>query len=400
MMVRPKTILLVLIFAAIGLGISVVAEIVHFRLASNPGYTSFCNINANVNCDVVMGSRYAILAGVSVSLWAILYYLTLMTLVVAVAGVTRARLREQLALVVLLLAGWGFLFSLYMAAIALGVLHAVCALCAGLYLVNIAVFTAAWRLRSHVRTRSRRQAAERAGQERLVLFAGTVMAVALLAVGSWEAFGRGARQADVTTIKRLRPDFYSWYMAQPVMRVPLDGGQSRGNADAPVTIVEFSDFECGHCANFHRSLDSILRRFGQSIRVIFHHFPLDAACNQKLNARFHPQACLAAIGAECAGEQGKFWQYHDILFDNTQRLERQSLIAYASRLGLDGPRFSTCLDSPEPLARVTSDVAIAVALGIDSTPTLFINGRLLKGSLEPDLLSDAVTLARATAQAQ
>jgi protein-disulfide isomerase len=264
--------------------------------------------------------------------------------------------------------------------------------------VNIAMFPAAWRLRSQVRMLSRRQAAANAGQERLVLLAGVAVAVILLAIGSWEAFGRGVRHADVATIKRLHPDFYNWFMAQPVMQVPLQGGHVRGNPDAPVTIVEFSDFECGHCANFHRSLDSTLRRFGQRIRVVFHHFPLDSACNQKMHARFHPQACLAAVAAECAAEQGKFWQYHDLLFDNQQRLDRLSLLTYATRLGLDGTRFGACLDSPASLARVESDVTTGVDLGIDSTPTLFINGRLIKGTLEPDLLGDAVTLASAPAQ--
>jgi protein-disulfide isomerase/uncharacterized membrane protein len=398
MMARLNKVLPVLVLGCIGLGISIVTEVVHSRLASNPGYTSFCNISTTVNCDVVMGSRYALLAGVSVSLWAILYYLTVGVVIVGLVRTTRARLREKLALILLLLAGWGVLFSLYMAAIALGVLHAVCTLCAGLYLVNIAMFPAVWRLRSQVRVIGRRQAAERSGRERMLLIAGVAVAVALLAVGSWEVFGRGVRQSDIATIQRLRPDFYNWYMAQPVMRVPLDGGHSRGNADAPVTIVEFSDFECGHCAKFHHSLDSVLRRFGQGIRVVFHHFPLDSACNQTLNARFHPQACLAAVAAECAAEQGQFWQYHNILFDNQQRLDRQSLITYATRLGLDGPRFSACLDSPEALARVQLDVTKGVALGIDSTPTLFLNGRLVKGTLEPDLLSDAVTLARAPSQ--
>jgi protein-disulfide isomerase len=89
-----------------------------------------------------------------------------------------------------------------------------------------------------------------------------------------------------------------------------------------------------------------------------------------------------------------------MLFDNQQRLDRQSMITYATRLGLDGARFSTCLDSPESLARVQLDVTKGVELGIDSTPTLFINGRLVKGTLDPDLLSDAVTLARAPSQPQ
>ena len=182
------------------------------------------------------------------------------------------------------------------------------------------------------------------------------------------------------------------------MQVPLDGGHSRGNASAPVTIVEFSDFECGHCANFHRSVDDVLHRYGQSVRVVFHHFPLDSECNPSLTVQLHREACLAAVASECAAEQGQFWQYQNVLFNNQKQLGRQSLIEYATRLGLDTTRFATCLDSPEPRARVQNDVTEGAALGVDSTPTVFINGRLVKGALEPDLLCAAVTLARSAPQ--
>jgi protein-disulfide isomerase/uncharacterized membrane protein len=397
---RLKKILPVLLLALTGLGVSIAAEIVHLRLAANPNYASFCNINANINCDVVMGSRYAELLGVSVALWAILYYLVLIGLAAAFVGAARASSREKLATVGLLLASWGLLFSIYMAVIALGVLHSVCVMCSGLYLVSIGMFPAAWRLRSQLHTSSRQQAAKRRKQDRLVLVGVAVAALVLLAIGSWEAFGRGVRPLDAAAIARLRPDFYRWYMALPVMHVPLDGGQSRGNADATVTIVEFSDFECGHCAKFHASLDSVLHRRGQDIRVVFHHFPLDSECNPKVSAQLHRDACLAAVGSECAAEQGKFWPYHDILFDNQERLGRQRLIEFATRLGFDVPRFVACLDSPAPRARVEQDVNEAAALGIDSTPTVFINGRLVKGALEPDLLSDAVTLAQSASRSQ
>ncbi|MFI5396309.1 MAG: thioredoxin domain-containing protein [Candidatus Binatia bacterium] len=391
---RLKKILPVLILALLGLGISVVAEAVHLRLAANPNYTSFCNISATINCDVVMGSRYAQLLGVSVSLWAVLYYLALIGLAAAFVGAAHARLREKLATVGLLLASWGLLFSAYMAVIAFGVLHSVCVMCSGLYLVNIGMFPAAWRLRSRLQTSGRQQAAQRHKQDRLVLVGVAIAALVLLAIGSWEAFGRGVRPSDAAAIARLHPDFYRWYMAQPVTRVPLDGGHSRGNADATVAIVEFSDFECGHCAKFHASLDDVLLRVGQDIRVVFHHFPLDSECNPKVSSQLHRDACLAAVGSECAADQGKFWQYHNLLFDNQERLGRQSLIEYATQLGLDLPRFTQCLDSPQARTRVEQDINEAAALGIDSTPTVFINGRLIKGALEPDLLSDAVTLAR------
>jgi protein-disulfide isomerase/uncharacterized membrane protein len=396
MVERLKKIFLLLLLALAGLGISIVAQTVHLRIAADPSYTSFCNVNSRLNCDLVMSSRYARLGGVPVSLYAIGYYLVLIAVGIALALVERARRREKLATLTVLLASWGLIFSIYMAVIAFGVLHGVCLLCASLYLVNIALFATTWRLRSRMQFASRQSLASRAGQDRVVLVGGLVAAVAVLAIGSWEIFGRGVHSSDLAAIKQQNPQFYQWYMAQPVVSLPRDGGHARGDTHAAVMIVEFSDFECGHCANFHRSLDAVLRRSGQDIQVAFHHFPLDSECNPKVSVPFHREACGAAVGAECAGDQGKFWRYHDLLFDNQQHLGRQSLIAYAAQLGLDVPRFTACLDDPEALARVKADIQAATALGVDSTPTIFINGRMLKSSLEPDALSDAVTLARAT----
>lgn len=384
----------VLVLAALGLGISIVAHIVHVRLGADANYASFCNVNSVVNCDAVLTSRYASFAGISVALWAILYYAVLLALTLAATVLARSAARERVAMLMLVAAGWGLLFSVYMAVIAFGVLHAVCLMCSGLYLVSVGLFAATWRVRSQFRVTSRRQAAERAGRDRMVLIGSAGAAVLLIAIGSWEVFGPGVQASDAAAIARQQPDFYRWYLAQPVVQMPRDGGHSRGNDNATVTIVEFSDFECGHCADFHRSIDEVLRRSGQTIRVVFHHFPLDSECNPRLTSQLHRDACLAAVASECAAQQGKFWQYHDVLFNNQQQLGRQSLLDYASGLGLDAARFAQCLDSPEPRERVRHDVAQAAALGVESTPTVLINGRLVKGALQPELLRAAVTLAR------
>jgi protein-disulfide isomerase/uncharacterized membrane protein len=392
---RVKKGLPVFILAGIGLGVSIGLEIVHRRLAADVNYTSFCNVSATVNCDVVMSSRYALLAGLPVSTWAILYYLAVLGLVAGITSVRRAPLRETLGTLTLAAALWGVVFSAYMAVVAFAVLHTVCVMCSALYLVNVSLFPASWRLRNGVRMMGRRQGAERARRDRWVLIGSVGAAVLLIAVGSWEALGRGEYLSDPAEIARQRPDFYRWYLAQPLLQMPADATHSRGSADAPVTIVEFSDFECGHCSAFHQSLEDVLRRVGPSVRVVFRHFPLDSACNPKVASRLHPQACLAAAASECAGEQGKFWQYHNVLFENQQRLDREFLIGYATRLGLDVARFTACLGSEAAKARVERDAQEGARLGVDSTPTFFINGRAIKGALDPERLSDALTLARA-----
>jgi len=401
MLDRAKKVLPVLVLAAIGLGISVAIETIHRRLAADVNYVSFCNVNARVNCDAVLGSRFASLGGISVANWAIIHYLVVLSLAAGVAGVRSAARRETLAKLLTVLALWGLLFSMYLAVVAFGVLRTVCLMCSALYLVSVTLFVAAWWLRAAVRTSRRRGAADRLGRDRLVVTGSLVAALALIVIGGWEAFGGGVQPLDAGAIARERPDFYRWYLAQPVAEVPpdpSDESHARGSVDAPVTLIEFSDFECGHCAAFHTSLEDVLPRFGQTVRVIFRHFPLDPACNPSVSALLHPRACLAAIAAECAAEQRKFWQYQDLLFDNQQQLERQFLIAYASRLGLDVPRFTACLASPEARARVEHDAKVGAQLGIDSTPTMFLNGRTIRGALDAEKLITALTLAQASAK--
>ncbi len=390
---RTKRTAPVLILAIAGLIVSVVIEVIHRRLTVDQGYVSFCNVSSSVNCDVVLSSRYASLGGISVALWAIAYYVVVTAGAGAVAATRRASWRGTLATLTLLATGWGLLFSVYMAVVAFVVLHTVCLLCSALYVINLGLFLVAWRLRTVLRLTGAKRDAEIVKGDRLVLVGSVVLGLALSSVIGWEAFGGRTRLADRADVEHEHPDFYRWYFAQPVVDVPLDGEHAGGAGDARVTIVEFSDFECGHCAAFHQSLDEVLRR-EEGVRVIFRHFPLDSACNPKLTTRMHPQACLAAIAAECAGDQGRFWEYHNLLFENQRQLDRQALIGFATRSGLDTARFTACLGSARALARVERDAKQGTDLGVESTPTIFINGRMIKGALDSDLLTEAVALAR------
>ena len=390
-----RNLLPILILAVIGVGISIGIEIVHQGLSSDINYTSFCNVNSAVNCDVVLASRYASLFGIPMSRWAIAFYLAVLGITATAAIGDRIRGRELLFNLIFLAALWGLLFSIYMAVIAFVVLRTICLMCTGLYLVNIGLFVFAWRARGSLRQLGRRQLDERARRDRFVAGLGIVAAVAIVAVVAWEATGRGEKTLTAAAVEQQHPDFYRWYYAQPVTAVSDDADHARGSQHAAVTIVEFSDFACGHCAAFHQSLEDVLRRSGANVRVVFRHFPLDSACNPGVPTRVHPDACLAAVAAECAGNQGKFWQYHNILFDNQQRLGREFLISYAQRLGLDTARFAACLGGDEARQRVERDATEGTKLGIDSTPTLFINGRMIKGALESDRLSDALILASA-----
>ena len=144
-----------------------------------------------------------------------------------------------------------------------------------------------------------------------------------------------------------------------------------GSANAPVTLVEFSDFQCPFCARVMPTLKRLKEAYGDRVRVVWKDFPLTS---------IHPQAFKAAEGGQCAREQGKFWEYHDRLFANQQALEPESLKKHAADAGLDAAKFSACLDTAKYGDRVQEQMGVGTSLGVASTPAVFVNGRLVSGA--------------------
>lgn len=147
-------------------------------------------------------------------------------------------------------------------------------------------------------------------------------------------------------------------------------GPSRGNAQAKVTIVEFSDFECPFCSKAEESVTQVMDKYGDKVRLVFRHFPLS----------FHPHAPKAAEAAACAEDQGKFWEMHKILFANQQHLEVAELKEYATQAGLDASKFGECLDTSKNKAKVDTDQKAGAEAGVTGTPAFFINGKLVSGA--------------------
>jgi protein-disulfide isomerase len=149
------------------------------------------------------------------------------------------------------------------------------------------------------------------------------------------------------------------------------GNPATGNASAPVTIVEFSDFQCPFCRQASPTLKRVLQTYGDKVRIVWKDFPL---------TQIHPEAFKAAEAGHCANEQGRFWEYHDRLFASQDALQPAALKGYAIDLKLDAVAFATCLDSSKYAERVRDGVAEGTRLGVDSTPTIYINGRVLAGA--------------------
>jgi len=151
--------------------------------------------------------------------------------------------------------------------------------------------------------------------------------------------------------------------------LPVGNSPAKGPADAPITIVEFSDYQCPFCARTEPLIQQALAAYPSQARLVYKQFPLVA---------IHPQAMPAAVAAVAAGRQGKFWEMHDLLFANQRALAPEQIREYARQLGLDLQRFDADIASDEVKAAVQEDMALAQRVGVRGTPTLFVNGHLLQ----------------------
>jgi protein-disulfide isomerase len=156
----------------------------------------------------------------------------------------------------------------------------------------------------------------------------------------------------------------------PRQAVATDGSPSKGPANAPIELVEFSDFQCPFCFRATPTVNQVLSTYGDKIHFVYRHYPLPN----------HPNARPAAEAAACAAEQGKFWPYHDKLFEDPSKLGQNDLKRNAATLGLDTAKFDTCLDSHKQKDAVDADLQAGQEAGVDGTPAFFINGRMISGA--------------------
>ncbi|MGZ6131372.1 MAG: thioredoxin domain-containing protein [Myxococcaceae bacterium] len=170
-------------------------------------------------------------------------------------------------------------------------------------------------------------------------------------------------------------------LPQPRIQVAAEG-PSRGPKDAPITIVEFSDFECPYCGAAHDTVEQVMSTYAGKVRLVYRQFPLS----------FHPHAEKAAEASLCAADQGKFWEYHDVLFKNQKKLDPTDLKAFATEVGMDGQKFGQCLESGDKKKAVDADQQAGLAAGVGGTPAFFINGIFLNGALPIDEFKKVIDL--------
>jgi protein-disulfide isomerase len=200
------------------------------------------------------------------------------------------------------------------------------------------------------------------------------------------------QDAQKQLIQKLRAENQIAVLLQaPRVSVASAGHPSIGGRSAPVTIVEFSDFQCPFCRAAENSLKQVRQKYGDQVRLVYMDFPLG----------FHPHAMDAARAARCAADQDKFWQFHDALFLDQKKLDPDNLQQTAAKLGLDRAKFNACFTNDKQNAGIRQDMAEGNSLGVTGTPTFFINGRELVGAQPAPKFNDVINeeIARAKVSA-
>ncbi len=156
--------------------------------------------------------------------------------------------------------------------------------------------------------------------------------------------------------------------------VSVDDDPALGPNDAPITIIEFADFECGACRQADKALKQVIDKYSDKVRLVYRDFPLVPGSSSS----------LAAQAAQCAFEERKFWEMHDAIFASTDKITTDVLVSFASTLSLDLDRFRDCLESAKYSAEINNDIADGRRYGVTAVPTFFVNGWKFKGSMTFD----------------
>ncbi len=189
------------------------------------------------------------------------------------------------------------------------------------------------------------------------------------------------RERHDALVAKLRSDAHvKVTMAAPRVKVVSAEHPWTGGKDAPVTIVEFSDFQCPYCRSAEPVLKQVRAKYGDKIKFVYMDFPLG----------MHQHAIDAAVAGRCAADQDKFWQLHDAMFSDQTKLDAAGLKASAAKVGLDSTKFNSCFDAKTGIAGIKSDQAQGERLGVNGTPTFFVNGREMVGMESANGFSDVI----------
>jgi protein-disulfide isomerase/uncharacterized membrane protein len=408
---------LVLGLALVGAGLAASLLLQHHGEALGTAAVSqLCGAGAESGCDQVNRSPFAEIAGVPWAGIGLLFYLSMLAL--ALLGVLSGEDVKPIAAAAA--------FALFAIALAIDVvlfgvqafrIHAFCKLCLATYVLNAAAVVLLWPLR---RAGEGAPARLREPQGRLLIASWVIAAVAF-GMGLWgvetaldqreEERGASilgkrpasapiapkgnqtpleAAQAEAARLQGILddPQKFEAYQAEkslrdfaagPEVAIDLKTTAFKGPANAPIKVVEYSDFRCPFCKQIAQAFGAFVGKpSADRVAIYYKFYPLDSACNPAFPDGLHPGACWLAYGGVCAQEQGKFWAYHDKVFaDQAKVPDKASVVKMAGEIGMNESSFASCIDQARTKDHVAADIAEGTRNGVKGTPTIFIDNRRL-----------------------
>jgi protein-disulfide isomerase/uncharacterized membrane protein len=366
-------IVLLLILAFVGLGLSVSLSQHYYELRSGTAsFSSACNVSAKMNCDAVAASPYAeLFGGLPISSFATGWYFALVFVYLIALGAFGSEGKKGALRVGFALNAWALALSAVYLAIMATKIGTYCLFCLGLDAINLISFlVVAWLFSA-----SKNDPAPGFKKADFKNYAAIVLGcvfVAVIALKGMDKVEGSATDFDDMANQTLG--------AAPIAVNATPGVfPSIGPDNAPITIVEFSDFQCPFCRLGAMTLNTVLNRYPKDVRVVFRNFPLDMSCNPKVDHPMHTVSCEAARIGLCAQKQDKFEPFYDTVFENQADLVPGKPLELAKPLGLDMNALSACTSSPDTNNRVLADIEEATHLNVNSTPTFFVNGLRVDG---------------------
>lgn len=319
-----------------------------------------CNINTTFDCGTVANSKYSAILGIPIAWLGVLTYLVCLVFSIMSFFPNKGRVYHHTPIYLLVISIWCVFYSIILACISTFILKTYCTNCIGMYFVNIGLLMGSWLLSGDVEEGRWAPIWDdfKDGLKEIKVWAAALGMVAIL-VGSY---------------------FFFTYVTLPTSRGIFRGADlklypAKGNPNAPVQIVEFSDFKCPWCKRCYDIIEESRATYGDKYIVYFIHYPLEQSCNKDLKMTLHVGSCQGAYAAYCAQKQGKFWEMADQLFGNQEEIwDANALLDYARKTGIDRQKFATCLADPETKKFIAQNIELAQKNKITHTPTLYFNG--------------------------
>jgi protein-disulfide isomerase/uncharacterized membrane protein len=373
---KPTWLIAGLIIAVIGIALSIYSTRHHLAVKATGKTDAVCNINEQFSCDDVALSKFSEIGGIPLGVFGLGYFVASgVLLLIGLRGGKPAREHMQGYVAMVLI---GVLTSVGLAIISTTQIGAFCVTCIGVYVLTglQAATLVVWR-----------KDLPGGFTPKNVVSGGTTAVIAVAAVILFFNFAKSSlapAPQSGNTPKDLEnmPTLAANAQEVPVSKSAYSGlGEDyrKGGDNAKVVINEFADFQCPACARISETLSSLHKEYGDRVLIVFRNYPLDSSCNSAVQARIHESACGAAVMARCAGQYGKFWAFHDMAFGLQKEMSAQSLRQWGAQVGLTNEQMDQCMASKDIMEKVKSDIALGNQLGVDSTPTLFINGRKVLG---------------------